>query len=41
LIYATILPEFNGEAKIRYHEKTISIKTSAGKAVKIIPSMFN
>jgi alpha-L-fucosidase 2 len=40
LIYATVFPEFNGEAKIRYHEKTIKIKTVAGNAVKIIPSMF-
>lgn len=40
LIYATILPEFSGEAKIRYHEKTIIIKTLSGKSVKIIPSMF-
>ena len=40
LIYATIYPEFNGEVKIRYLDKTISIKTVAGKAVRITPMMF-
>jgi alpha-L-fucosidase 2 len=40
LIYAIIYPDFNGEAKIRYLDKTISIKTVAGKAVRITPMMF-
>jgi hypothetical protein len=40
LIYAMIFPAFNGEEKIRYHEKIIMIKTDSGRAVKIILLMF-
>jgi alpha-L-fucosidase 2 len=40
LLKAEIRPDFNGEAMIRYGSKVISVKVSAGKALKIDPEMF-
>jgi alpha-L-fucosidase 2 len=40
LTKAIIFPEFTGEAKIRYNDKTLMIKTVAGRPVKIISKMF-
>jgi alpha-L-fucosidase 2 len=40
LTEATILPDFDGEVKIRYTDKTIIKNVKAGKAVKITASMF-
>ena len=40
LTSAIIYPEYTGEVKIRYHEKTIMIKTIAGKPVSPEPFIF-
>jgi alpha-L-fucosidase 2 len=40
LTSATIYPDFNGETRIRYLEKTIRITTVSGKPVRIVPTMF-
>ena len=40
LVNAVLLPDFDGQAKIRYGEKTILLTTSAGKKIKITPEMF-
>ena len=40
LVSAVIMPDFNGEARIRYGIKVITIKVSAGKALRIKPEMF-
>ncbi|MGD0583134.1 MAG: glycoside hydrolase family 95 protein [Bacteroidales bacterium] len=40
LLSAVIMPDFNGEARIRYGIKVITIKVSAGKALRIKPEMF-
>jgi alpha-L-fucosidase 2 len=37
---AVIYPDYNGEARIRYGEKTITLRVTAGKPVKITSSMF-
>ena len=40
LTYAIILPDYNGVAKLRYHEKTIVVQTVARKEIKITPNKF-
>jgi alpha-L-fucosidase 2 len=40
LLRAVILPDFTGEARIRYGEKTITEKVVAGKAVKITAERY-
>jgi alpha-L-fucosidase 2 len=40
LTKAIILPDNNGEFRIRYGEKTMSVKAIAGKEIKITPVMF-
>lgn len=40
LIKATVTPDFNGEARIRYLNKVITIKTEAAKHIKITPEIF-
>jgi alpha-L-fucosidase 2 len=40
ILRAVILPDFTGEVKIRYGEKTIKEKVDAGKALMITPASF-
>ena len=40
LLKAIILPDFTGEVRIRYSDKTIIVKVVEEKAVKITPEMF-
>ncbi len=40
LVKAVIIPDFTGQTRIRYEDKTINVITTAGKEIRISPESF-